>query len=193
MASDETIRETILSRMVAGYAQPKHVPDPAAKLQDYLLVLRQFDPEALRDGWAIVVAAHRFSAWPEPGAIVSACREALDRRHAARRVDSPPPLPPGSSHEAVADREMLTVLGAEARRDGWSRELHRALCDHGDLSRVDVARMRMVAEKIRAQRATFEADAAAGKLTAIGHMLWSIATTKARLEVEHASRWDVAA
>ncbi len=206
MATEQEIRDLVLSRMLAGYAQPKHVSDPTVKMGDYLAALATFDPTILQAGWAHVVSHHRFTIWPEPAAIANACRQVLDdqakaaasARAAAGQSEAAASAKATSAAEQAADGAMHSALGIEARRDGWSRSLWQAVVQAGALSAVPperLDRMRAAAAKARDQIAQWEAPAdpaAPASASGLARNLYSIAKKMRQAERDHAARFETA-
>lgn len=196
-SSAQTIEETVLGPMRALYGQPKQVADIASAMASYILVLKEFSPQALHDGWARTVANHRMMGqWPSPGEIVAHCRAGIEAGAERRqRIDARRPSDPVHPYEAAADSAMLTALGAEAMAGGWSRELWRQVAMTGDIAQVDVALIRQRRAEIDAQIAQWQAAADAGTLNGLAVALLEFGLSMRRVEAEHAARfgWERAA
>jgi len=129
----EAVRDLILKPMLELYLPPLHLrrdgQAQARALAAYEKGLERFDRETLQRAWDKVVAEQEFWVWPNPGTIVTACRQCEPRTK-----------PPGEEEqrqakaremaEEYAGRYMKTSqLAKLAKREGWSGRLCEYVAD----------------------------------------------------------------
>lgn len=126
MASDHTIRETILQPMAALYAPPKHVDDPLKALNEYIPPLRKYDAMQLKSGWERFVTRHKFKSWPVPGELVAAIEDVPQKTgETSKNIPSWVALDMQADEHTKAIERHPTYL--QAVSEGWASQLRSAV------------------------------------------------------------------
>jgi hypothetical protein len=116
----------LIARMSALYQPPTHLRGnaqaKAEALVAYERVLSPFDGPTLERAWLQVVANNAFWIWPQPGALVAACRTA--QAVSIPRDETPQREKALEMAAAYTDHFMKTSRVAKlARREGWGDRL----------------------------------------------------------------------